>query len=354
MNFVSDNVAGCAGPILDALLKANEGVEAPYGEDSFTLQLRKKAQEVFECDLDIFPIATGTAANSVAIAAMTPAWGGVYCHDTAHIHTTECNAPEFYSNGAKLLPVSGADYKISSSELTRLLSVAGFGKTNKAQPSVLSLTQPSDYGTVYRNPYVEQLSAIAKSYGLGVHMDGARFANALAFLGCTPAEASWKAGVDILTLGATKNGAMFAEAIIVFNKKYTHDLGYLIRRGGHVWSKMRYASAQLIAYLDDGYWMSLGRSANDQAADLAAKLAAYPFVKFLAPVEANILQVDLPSEIVDELQTCGYKFYRRSKTHIRLLCRYDTDTKDIDSLVASIGEIFRKLQKEKVLESHDA
>lgn len=354
MNFISDNIAPCAGPILEALLKANEGVESPYGEDRFTLKLKEKASAIFERDLDIFPIATGTAANSVAIAAMTPAWGGVYCHDTAHIHTTECNAPEFYSGGAKLLPLRGGEYKISAFELKQGLSVAGFGKTNKAQPSVLSLTQPSDYGTVYCNSHVAELSSIAKRYGLGVHMDGARFANALAFLGCTPAEATWKAGVDILTLGATKNGALFAEAIIVFNKKYTTDLSYLIRRGGHVWSKMRYASAQLIAYLEDGYWLSLAQRANNQAADLAAKLAVYSFVKFLAPIEANILQVDLPSEVIDQLQTQGYQFYRRSKTHIRLLCRYDTDTGDIDSLVASIGSISRKLRGTMAMERHRA
>lgn len=346
MDFRSDNVGAAAPQILAALAAANNGAVSPYGEDAGTAALRQRYSDLFEAQVDVLPVSTGTAANALALAAMTPPWGGVYCHETAHIQTTECNAPEFYSGGAKLIPLPGDDYLISPSAMTRTLAGAGMGKTNKAQPSVLSLTQPSDYGSVYSLDLLRELSDIARGHGMGVHMDGARFANALAHLRCTPAQASWKCGVDVLSLGATKNGGLFAEAIVVFDRTRTRELEFRCRRAGHTWSKMRYASAQLLAYVEDELWLRLAARANDMAAMLARGLAALPFVGFLAPVQVNILQVRLPAVVADALQEHGVRFYRRSETHIRLVCRHDMAVEEIEGLLALLGKMGERLARD--------
>ncbi len=339
MDFRSDNIGGAAPEILEALIAANSGVASPYGDDHYSMQLQQAYSDLFEAEVDVLPVSTGTAANSLAIAAMTPPWGAVYCHETAHIHTTECSAPEFFSGGAKLITVTGDQYRIDPDNLSSTIANAGIGRTNKAQPSVLSLTQPTDYGTVYSNDSVAELSSIARRHNVGVHMDGARFANALAHLGCTPAQASWKAGVDILTLGATKNGALFAEALVVFDRSRTKELQFRCRRGGQVWSKMRFASAQLVAYVQDGLWLDLASRANKMATELSVALAKLPFVDFIAPVEINILQIRLPAHIIDGLIENGVQFYRRSATHIRLICRYDTPQSDVDRLLSMLREL---------------
>ena len=308
-DFRSDNEAPAAPEIMAALAAANTGSAHAYGDDPWTGRLAERFGAVFETELAVWPVATGTAANALALAELAPPWGAVYCHPDAHANADECGAPEFYSGGAKLVGVAGAHGKIDADRLARTLAATGAHGEHEALPSALSLTQATEAGTVYTPDEVAALAATARRHGLGVHMDGARLGNALARLGCAPADATWRAGVDILSFGATKNGALAAEAVVDFRPGADSTLARRRKRGGHLWSKMRYLSAQLEACLEDGLWLRLAQRANAGAARLAAGLEALPGVALLHPVEANEVFVRAPPDVFAALRAAGFEFH---------------------------------------------
>lgn len=308
-DFRSDNEAPAAPEIMAALAAANTGSAHAYGDDPWTGRLAERFGAAFETELAVWPVATGTAANALALAELAPPWGAVYCHPNAHANADECGAPEFYSGGAKLVGVAGAHGKIDADRLARTLAATGAHGEHEALPSALSLTQATEAGTVYTPDEVAALAAAARHHGLGVHMDGARLGNALARLGCAPADATWRAGVDILSFGATKNGALAAEAVVDFRPGADSTLARRRKRGGHLWSKMRYLSAQLEACLEDGLWLRLAQRANAGAARLAAGLEALPGVALLHPVEANEVFVRAPPDVFAALRAAGFEFH---------------------------------------------
>ena len=294
MNFCSDNVAGAAPEILAALAAANRGAAMPYGADAVTARLQRKVAEIFETEVAVFPVATGSAANSLALSVMAPPYGAIYCHEAAHINVDECGAPEFFTGGAKLVDLAGADGKLHAGDLAAALAGAGAGIVHHVQPAAISLTQASECGTVYSPHELHEIADLARANGLKLHLDGARFANAVAGLGCSPADLTWRAGVDALSLGATKNGALAAEAVVFFDRALAAAFGYRRKRAGHLFSKMRFLSAQLEAYLSDDLWLRNARHANRLADRLAQGLAGLPGARLVYPVQANEVFVALP------------------------------------------------------------
>ncbi|MDH3793082.1 MAG: beta-eliminating lyase-related protein, partial [Rhodospirillales bacterium] len=248
-NFCSDNTAGASPQILEALARAAAGKVMPYGNDDLTRRVEARLREVFETDCAVFPVATGTAANVLGLSVMTPPYGAVYCHKDSHINVDECGAPEFFTGGAKLVTLDGAHGKLTPEILAG--AIGGVGDVHHVQPAAISLTQASEAGTLYTPEEVAAIGDLARQHGLGLQMDGARFANALVALGCSPAEITWRAGVDALAFGATKNGALAAEAVVLFKPELARTFAYRRKRGGHLFSKMRFLSAQLDAYLAD-------------------------------------------------------------------------------------------------------
>ncbi|HLJ65560.1 MAG TPA: beta-eliminating lyase-related protein [Stellaceae bacterium] len=337
MNFRSDNVAGIAPAILQAIIAANDGRAPAYGSDALSQALEDRVARIFEHDVAVFPVATGTAANALALASATPPWGAIYCHAESHIAQDECGAPEFYTGGAKLVPIEGAHGKITAAAIAAKL--APTSTVHQAQPAAISLTEASEAGTLYRPAEIAEIAALARARGLVLHMDGARFANAVAALQASPAELTWRAGVDILSLGATKNGALAAEAVIVFDRAKAADLGFRRKRGGHLFSKMRFLSAQLDAYLRDDLWLDNARHANAMAARLAAGLHGMKGVRLCHPVEANEVFVEMPEPVAASLEAQGFGFYRWSegpRPELRFVAAFDTKPADIDALLEAV------------------
>ena len=332
MNFASDNVTGVSPEILAAITAANEGTTASYGEDPITARVTDRLAEIFEHEVAIFPVATGTAANSLALAALTPPWGAVFCHEQAHIAVDEANAPEFYSGGAKLVTLAGADGKLTAETIAKLLP-GGLGVVHHAQPTAISLTQATECGTAYRPAEIAAIAEIAHHHGLAVHMDGARFANALVQLGCTPAEMTWRAGIDALSFGATKNGALAAEAIVFFDKAKAESLPFRRKRAGHLFSKMRFLSAQLDAYLTNELWLRNARHANGMAQRLARGLGQLAGSRLRHPVEANEIFIELPEPVIAGLLEQGFKFYRWDGSCIRLVTAWNTEENSVDAMI---------------------
>jgi len=338
MNFMSDNTSGAAPEILAAVAAANEGDAVPYGGDAVTQRAVARLRAAFECEAAVFPVGTGTAANALCLATMTPSWGAVYCHAESHINTDECGAPEMFSGGAKLVPLDGADGKLTPDVVADALSRASPGFVHAVQPAVLSLTNATEAGTIYTPDEVAALAELAHRHGLKVHMDGARFANAVASLGCTPAELTWKAGIDALAFGATKNGALAAEAIVLFDPALAETLAYRRKRAGQLFCKMRFVSAQLDACLRDDLWLRLARHANAMAARLAEGLAAIRGCRLLHPVQANEVFIEVPAALADALEAEGFLFYRweaGDPAALRLVASFDTDPAAVDALVAA-------------------
>ena len=340
-NFASDNTAPIAAEILAAVLAANAGPADAYGADPLTDRLRLLAREVFETELDIFPVATGTAANGLALASACPPYGAVYCHEHAHILLEECGGPEFFTGGAKLVAVPGAHGKIDLPSLRERLDLARAGGVHHVRPAVVSLTQATEWGTVYRIDEIAAIAELAHREGLKVHLDGARLANAIASLGCTPAAATWQAGVDLLSLGATKNGAMAAEAVIVFDRTLAAGFAERRKRAGQLLSKMRFLSAQLVASLEDGRWLSYAAHANAMAQRLAQGLSQLPGLRLVQPVEANELFLTMPESLIRSLHAAGFVFYRWMSAAgaqdpvVRLVTSFATQPADVDPLVSA-------------------
>ncbi len=336
VNFCSDNATGVAPEILRALEAANTGNAMPYGEDELTRGLQAKFCEIFETEVLVFPVATGTAANVLALSVMTPPYGEVFCHENSHINVDECGGAEFYTGGAKLRALPGAAGKISAGALEA--AIAGVGDSHHAQPAAVSLTQTSESGTVYTLDEIAEIAQVARDHNLNLHMDGARFANAVVSLGCSPAEVTWKAGVDALSFGATKNGVLGAEAVIFFKRELAEGFVYRRMRGGHLVSKMRFLSAQLDAYLDGDLWLRNARHANAMAARMAEGLAALNGVSIVSPVQANEVFLRLPEAMIQGLFDRGFQFYRwgaAADSEARLVTAFNTVPADVDALLSA-------------------
>ncbi len=338
MDFRSDNTAGAAPAILDALARAAAGGNASaYGEDAFSRAVEARIAELFEAEAAVFLMATGTAANAVALAAMTPPWGAVFCHPQAHVQMDECGAPEFYTGGAKLMALPDRAGKIEIEDVEVALARLAHGVHN-AQPAAISLSQAAETGRVYGPDELRRIADFAHGRGLGLHVDGARFANAVVSLGCSPAEASWKAGIDILCFGASKNGALAAEAILCFDPDLAASIAFRRKRGGHLFSKMRFLAAQFDAYLTDGLWRENAAHANAMAARLAAGLGDVPGARLVYPTEANEVFVELPPEMIAGLEAKGAQFYRWGGAEspvLRLVAAFDTEPEAVDRFIAA-------------------
>jgi threonine aldolase len=338
-NFKSDNVSPVCEAIMSAIIAANNGPAASYGGDDLTRQLETVASEIFGAAVAIFPVTTGTAANALALSQLVQPYGAVYCHDTAHIVTDECGAPEFFTGGAKTMGLPAADGKITPRQVTSAIAHAEDMGVHHVKPGALSLSQATEWGTVYQPDEVSALAAVAKQHGLPVHMDGARFANALVHLGCTPAEATWKSGVDVLSLGATKNGALCAEAVVFFDPARARDFERRRKQTGHLWSKLRFVSAQLLAYFANGLWLENARHANAMASLLAQGLRGIGGATLLQPVDANEVFVALPEAVVAALESRGFGFYRwplssvSSGAAIRLVASYSTPRDHVEEFL---------------------
>src|SRR6201997_413645 len=283
IDYRSDNTGRAAPQILEALVQANQGTALGYGGDEWTAALQRRFSELFETAVRVFPVATGTAANALALASLGPSWGIVYCSEVAHINTAEANAAGFFGGGLKLVAVGGHHGRINDDCLADALAGIAPGQIHRGQPSAVSLTQATDLGAVYTLDEIRAVAGVAKDRGLKLHMDGARFANALAQLGCSPADATWRSGIDIMSFGATKNGGALCDAIVVFAPELADGLAVQLRRAGQVWSKMRFASAQLIAYVENGLWLEMARASNGIAGHIAAGLRDIPAARLLAP-----------------------------------------------------------------------
>jgi threonine aldolase len=341
MNFRSDNEVGAHSRIVEAVGRAFASGSAPsYGADDWTHRVEHRLRDLFEKpDLVAFPVATGTAANVLSLACCTPSWGAIYCHPQAHIAVDEANAPEFFTSGAKLCLIDGAAGKIDPKKLAEALAQPVYGVVHHPQPAAVSITQATECGTVYAPEEIAALASSTHRHGLKLHMDGARFANALSFVGCAPAELSWKAGVDVLSLGATKNGALAAEAVVFFDAGLAREFEFRRKRGGHLLSKMRFLSAQLDAYLADGLWLDNAHHANAMARRLVAGLSALKGTQLLYPVHANEIFVVLPAHMHDELQAAGAQYHpwpsdRPGERAFRLVTAFDTDPKDVDRFLS--------------------
>ncbi|MEO1226344.1 MAG: beta-eliminating lyase-related protein [Pseudomonadota bacterium] len=340
MNFASDNVRGVAAPILRALADGMEGAAPAYGADPATGELEPLFADLFGCPVAVLPVATGGAANGLALSALSPPYGGIFCHEEAHIAVDECGAPEFFAGGAKLIPLPGAAGKIDPAALEAAIERTGHRGLHGVKPAALSLTQLTEYGTVYSAAEIGALSAIAKSHGMAVHMDGARFANAVAGLAADPADLTWRAGVDMVSFGATKNGCLMAEAVIAFNPTDAarRDLAYRRKRAGQLVSKHRFLALQLRAYLADGMWLDLARHANRQAARLAEGLSRLPGIDLLYPVDGNEIFVDMAPGLAETLGEKGIGMNRWPDGCWRLVTAFDTDPADVDRALALANE----------------
>ena len=336
VKFASDNVSGACPEVLESIIKANNGIAPPYGNDEISGILQEKFSKIFEKDVVVYPTASGTASNALALSALSPVFGNIYCHKFSHINVDECGAPEFYTGGAKLVPLKGTDGKITADELEK--NIGGFGIVHHTQPSIVSITQATETGEVYTLDQIKKISNIAHKNKLKMHMDGARFANALVSLDVSPAEMTWKSGIDILSFGATKNGCIAAEAIVIFNKDLVGNLPFLLKRSGHLLSKMRFVSAQLDAYISNDVWLKNAKNANNMAKKLSDGLISTNQVKLEYPTEANEVFVKLPKKMVQHLNSEEYMMSDdelEGKT-IRLVTAWNTKSNEVDEFLNTI------------------
>jgi threonine aldolase len=339
IEFRSDNAAGVAPEIMAAVAETNAGTALAYGADAVTAQLETVVRDVFEHrSARVFPVTSGTAANALSLTSLCPPWGSVLCHESAHILNSECGATSLLGGGAVIRGVPGDDFRVRPDTLQDALDQVRWGDPHHSQPAVLSLTEPTDMGTVYAVDEVAALSSIAHDQGLRVHLDGARVANAIAALGCSPADLTWRAGVDVLSLGATKNGALSSEAIVVFDDDAADELLYRTKRAGHVTSKMRFQSAQLIAYLTNGLWLRLAAHSNRQMERLAAGLAGSG-IGFVNRPDVNMLFAMVDEEAATRLEAEGVLFYRISPGVIRLVTSWQTTDADVDRALARFAGV---------------
>jgi threonine aldolase len=339
MNFKSDNEAPAHPAIMEALAEANAGFATAYSEDRYSRRLNERFSEIFETDCRVMPISTGTAANSIALAEISPPWGAILCQENAHIHNDEGGAPEFYTHGAKLVALPGENGKLDPETLAAAIDGAGVHGVHNVKPAVVSITQATECGTVYSTEHVHTIAKVAHSRALPLHMDGARFANAVVGLNGSPADLTWRAGVDVLSFGLTKNGALNAEALVVFgHDEWLEGMERRRKRGGHLLSKMRYVSAQLLAMLDDDLWLNLAATANRRATDLARAIKASETCSLHWPVEANEVFLRASPDKLADLKSKGFEFHiwPGHDDLARLVCSWATTEEQVAELAKQL------------------
>jgi threonine aldolase len=338
--FASDNYSGICPESLKYLNTCNEGYALAYGEDNWTEKAADMLRDFFEINCEVFFVFNGTAANSLAISSLCKSYHSVICHELAHIETDECGAPEFYSNGSKILLSKGEHGKINPQKAEYLISKRI--DIHYPKPKAISITQATELGTVYTPEEIDSISKIAQKYELAMHMDGARFFNALVSLGCEPRQISWEAGIDVLCLGGTKNGLAVGETVIFFNKDLAYEFEYRCKQAGQLASKMRYIAAPWIGLLENNTWKNNAQHANECAAYLEQQLKKINGVEVMFPRQVNSVFVKLPDEISNKLMQSGWHFY----TFIgvggaRFMCSWNTRKKDIDELVGEIKSLIK-------------
>lgn len=344
MNFASDNTSGAHPKVLEALVAASDGHAPSYGEDALTGAAKDRVREVLEAPAaEVHFLASGTAANALALASLIPSWGKVFCHEGAHVLTSECGSIPFWSGGGTLVPVAGASGKIAPAALARVLDDNSREDAHGGERAALTLTNATEAGGVYSPPEVAALAAQAGAASLAVHMDGARFANAVAALGCAPADLTHRAGVHALSFGGTKNGGMMVEAVVLFDPDRARGLEMRRMRAGHLLSKHRFLAAQMLALLEGGLWLDLARHANAMAARLAARLAEVPGVVLDEPREANQVFATLPDAAHARARAAGARYHPWPRARqdsggvpVRLVCGWSTTEAEVDALAAAL------------------
>jgi len=337
LRFLSDNTATASAEMLTAIAQANHGRVEPYGDDSWTARLDGVFSDFFATKVRVFPVATGTAANSLALATLSPPYGAIFAHDEAHIARDECGAPGFFSGGAQLVLLAGEHGRLTPEAFGATLE-AHRVDVHTAQPAALSVSQATELGTVYRGAELAKLSALAHARGIKVHMDGARFANALVFLGGHAGDITWRAGIDALSFGATKNGALAAEAVVFFDPSLVRDFELRRKRAGHLLSKSRYAAAQLLAYLESGLWKRNAERTNA----LAQRIGRAAGALLLHPVEANEVFVKLGGKRREALRRAGFEFYdwgAPSAGEARLVVSWDQPEEEVTALCEALARL---------------
>ena len=340
MYFGSDNWAGAAPEIIESIARANDGYAPAYGDDPLTQKVFEKFSEVFDCDCTVFFVTTGGAANGLALSTLTPPYGMVLCHDGSHVQTDECGGPEFFTGGAKIVGVPGDEGKVTPDGLARTINEFPTHPPHSPPPSAITITQGTECGTLYSCDEIAKIGDFAKAQNLALHMDGARFSNAVASSGATPADLTWKAGVDVLSFGGTKNGCLAAEAVVFFNQDYVKDFEYRRKRAGHLWSKTRYIAAQFDAYLEDDLWLKLAGHANRMANKLSDGLAALNEVEVCYPTEINEVFAAMPESASHDMRKEGAVFYpwimpgdETGGRMNRMIASFKTTEEDVDSFL---------------------
>jgi threonine aldolase len=329
--FASDNTAGICPEAWEALTEANEGFLPSYGDDALTRDACNAFRELFETDCDVYFVFTGTAANSLALASLCQSYHSVIVHTASHVETDECGAPEFFSNGSKLLLARGDHAKCDPADVERLITHRN--DVHFPKPRALSVSQSTEFGTVYRPEEMKALWGVTRSHGVAIHMDGARFANAVASLGCAPADVTWRAGVDVLCFGGSKNGMAMTEAVVFFDKNLSKEFQWRCKQAGQLASKMRFISAQWRQVLRDGIWLRYAQQANEHARALAEGFRQIPGVEILHQVEANAVFAKLPEEVKTRLRNAGWIFYSFIGGGGRFMCSWKTTAEDVSALL---------------------
>jgi threonine aldolase len=334
--FASDNYAGICPEAWTAMETANRGHVTAYGDDVWTTRAANAFRQLFETDCEVFFVFNGTASNSLALASLCQSYHGVICCDTSHVETDECGAPEFFSNGSKLLVAPSVDGKLAPAAIHELATKRQ--DIHYPKPRVVTITQPTETGRVYSLEELNAISTACREHGLLLHMDGARFANASASLGCSPAELSWKSGVDVLCFGGTKNGMAVGEAVIFFDRKFAVDFDYRCKQAGQLASKMRFLAAPWVGILESGAWLNNAMHANACARYFAERVQKIGNIEVISKVEANSVFLDAPEEILASLPARGWKFYTFIGGATRIMFAWDSDLKRIDALLSDLGE----------------
>jgi len=340
-DFASDNTAGIAPEAWAALQQANAAPAPSYGEDQWTRRVAELVREIFETDCKVFFVFNGTAANSLALAQLCRSYHSVFCHEHAHIETDECGGPEFFSGGAKLVAVPGANGKLDLAAVGA--AILKQRDLHSPKPRVLSITQSTELGTVYTPDELGAIAEFARARSLALHMDGARFANAVAALGCAPKEITWQLGLDVLCLGGTKNGTGGGELVVFFKEELAREFDYRAKQAGQLASKMRFLAAPWAGLLTDGIWLRNAERANEAAGLLASKLGEVAGLELAFPRQANAVFLHMPEELVAELHARGWHFYKFLEPDIyRLMCSWAASAEVIDALVADVRELSGK------------
>jgi threonine aldolase len=335
--FASDNYAGICPEAWNAGEAANRGHVTSYGDDPWTARASDEFRELFEKDCEVFFVFNGTAANSLALASLCQSYHGVICCDSAHVETDECGAPEFFSNGSKLLVAPSVEGKLTPAAIRELATKRQ--DIHFPKPRVATITQSTETGQVYSLTELSAVSDECKAHGLYLHMDGARFANACASLGCSPAELTWRSGVDVLCFGGTKNGMAVGEAVLFFDKKLAADFDYRCKQAGQLASKMRFLAAPWVGMLESGAWLSNAAHANECARYFATRIAGVPGVRLAAPVEANAAFLLASDAVLNELRARGWRFYTFIGGAARFMFSWDTDLARVDALCRDLEQI---------------